>query len=213
MIAGVARADPPAYARLHMLRPLRVRVVILAVGGTTLVLACVLGIALHRGVGAPALGAAQAGFSTAPSFSLVSFDGTTLALDERERAPVFLYFWASWCPPCREEAPVIAKLWPEYQARGYRFIGVNAMDSDDAARAFAKQYGMTFPLARDVGGAVYLRYGVYGLPEAFFLEPGLHLHEKYIGALTEPVLRAKLDALRPTPPTPPATAATPAVTS
>lgn len=178
---------------------------ILAAGGAALALALVLAIALYRGVGGPALGEARAGFRTAPAFSLPAFEGGTLVLDAHERAPVFLYFWASWCPPCREEAPVIAKLWPEYQARGYRFIGVNAMDTDAAARAFARQYGMTFPLARDTEG-VYLRYGVYGLPEAFFLEPGLRVREKYIGALTEPVLRAKLDALGVAP------AAIPAVT-
>jgi cytochrome c biogenesis protein CcmG/thiol:disulfide interchange protein DsbE len=169
------------------------------VGTTTLLLAAVLAVAMQRGVGAPALGEAEAGFGNARSFTLPLLEagpgGASFDLGQHAHQPVFVYFWASWCAPCRNEAPLIERLWPEYEARGYLFVGVNMLDGADDAREFAREHTLTFPLVRDETGSVYLEYGVYGLPEAFFLRPGLEVQEKYIGELSEPVLRQKLEAL------------------
>ncbi len=111
--------------------------------------------------------------------------------------PVFIYFWASWCAPCYREAPVIQQLWPEFEAAGYRFVGVNIMDHEQDARAFIEEFGLTFPMAYDAAGDVYLEYGVYGLPEAFFLEPGLRVDQKFVGELHEQELREMLGRIAP----------------
>ena len=108
---------------------------------------------------------------------------------------MFVYFWASWCGPCENEAPLIQELWPEYEARGYSFVGVNILDSEDSARAFVERHGLTFPTVFDGNGDAYLDYGVYGVPEAFFLRPGLILEQKYIGELTEDPFREMLEAI------------------
>ena len=171
------------------------RLVVLAGGALALGLAAVLAFALARGVGSPELGETAAGFDSAAPFELTAFDGSTVSLADHADSPVFLYFWSSWCEPCRKEAPAIQALWEEYRDRGYVFIGVNMLDSEEAARAFADEFALTFPLVTDVAGAVYVDYGVYGLPEAFFLRPGLEVDQKYIGELTEPVLRERLDAI------------------
>jgi peroxiredoxin len=178
-----------------MVQVLNARLVVLAGGALALGLAAFLGVALSRDVGAPELGETDAGFDSAMPFELTAFDGSTVALSDYADAPVFLYFWASWCEPCRQEAPAIQRLWEEYGDRGYVFIGVNMLDNEESARAFADEFGLTFPLVTDVAGAVYVDYGVYGLPEAFFLRPGLEVDQKYIGELTEAVLRERLDAI------------------
>src|SRR5688572_29987027 len=118
-----------------MLHPPPIRLVILGAGGAALLLTAVLAVAIQRGVGAPALGEAEAGFVSAKAFELPLLEpgagGERAALDLGSHAqrPVFVYFWASWCAPCRSEAPLIERLWREYEARGYLFVGVNMLDS------------------------------------------------------------------------------------
>lgn len=150
---------------------------------------------MATGVGDQPVGDVDSGFTIASDFALPTLDGDTFTLGDHSDGPVFLYFWASWCPPCREEAPLIQELWPEYERRGYTFIGVNILDSPPAARGFVEEFGLTFPILSDDDGAVYLEYGVYGLPESFFLKPGLVAERKFLGALELDALRVMLDEL------------------
>lgn len=182
------------------MRPwLRGRLLVLIAGGAALLLASTLALAMSRGVGGERLGATDAGFEIAAGFTLPTFDGGSFTLSEHSDGPVFIYFWASWCLPCRLEAPVIQRLWPEYEAAGYAFVGINILDSERDARAFIEEFGLTFPNATDDSGSVYLEYGVYGLPEAFFLRPGLVVSQKFIGELNEQEFRAMLGRLAPGP--------------
>ena len=103
--------------------------------------------------------------------------------------------YTSWCGPCEDEAPLIQELWPEYEARGYTFIGVNILDGEQSAAAFVERHGLTFPTVIDAAGDAYPDYGVYLVPEAFFFRPGLALEQKYIGPLTEQPFRELLDAI------------------
>lgn len=109
---------------------------------------------------------------------------------------MLLYFWASWCVPCRSEAPLIQRLWPEYQAKGYTFVGMNIWDTDSYARKFARDFELTFPVVRDPENKVYLDYGVETLPMAFLIRPGLQVERRYVGQLEEGDLRSMLDHLR-----------------
>lgn len=172
------------------------RLIVTGVGLAAVALLVVLAVAMRRGVGDSPIGRTDAGFTEASSFTLPTLDGAgTFDIDAHADGPLFVYFWASWCAPCREEAPVIERLWPEYRARGYTFVGVNILDGEGDARTFADEFSLTFPIVRDVEGTVYLDYGVYGLPEAFFLRPGLRVSEKFNGALDEQELRAMLAKL------------------
>lgn len=173
------------------------------VGGALAIVLIILAVALWRGVGQADTGRTDTGGADAPLFSVPLFDadagtegtGDHFALAEYADRPVFLYFWASWCAPCIEEAPVIEKLWPEYRDRGYVFLGLNIWDLEPDARAFIQELGLTFPLARDEERAVYVEYGVQGLPVAFFLEPGLQIATRYDGPLDEATLRTELDRI------------------
>ncbi|MCA9846358.1 MAG: TlpA family protein disulfide reductase [Dehalococcoidia bacterium] len=168
------------------------RIIPAVVGGGLLALLALLAVAMTQGVGGLVEGRSD-GAQQAPDFSLAQLDGPMFSLAQEPDRPVFLYFWASWCIPCEAEAPVIESLWPEYRDRGWAFLGVNIWDREADARAFVDRLGLSFPVARDEEGSVYLDYGVQALPTAFFITPGGRIHARYDGQLTEPTLRSLLD--------------------
>jgi cytochrome c biogenesis protein CcmG/thiol:disulfide interchange protein DsbE len=84
--------------------------------------------------------------------------------------PVVINFWASWCVPCREEAPTLEQNWRKYKDQGVRFLGVNVQDSEDDARAFVEEFGITFPSVPDTDLKLWTKFGVRGLPETFFID-------------------------------------------
>lgn len=151
-----------------------------------------------RGVGNDPDGETAASFEVAPDFALPTFSGETFTLSEYEGRPVLLVFWASWCVPCQEEAPILQGVWPEYEARGYTFVGINIVDLEKDARAFIAEHRLTFPQLRDTGGKVYLEYGVLQIAEAFFLREDRVLESRFVGGLSEAELRERLDRLAPT---------------
>jgi len=108
----------------------------------------------------------------APPFELETLDGGRLgiALGERER-PVVLNFWASWCDPCRLEAPILAGLHEKYGDR-LDIYGVNGTNNDDlnSVRAFVKLYGYKFPTLLDRKGEVFDKYRLLGYPTSFLID-------------------------------------------
>lgn len=176
----------------------RARLLTAGIGLVLVLLMGTLAFAMSRGVGSPADGRSDGRGRQMPPFTLARFDGQPFELTSAAgegNGPAFVYFWASWCIPCQAEAPVIQKLWPEYQRRGYRFVGVNIWDAESDARRFIEQQKLTFPLVADTDGRVYVDYGVAALPDSYFLEPGLRARARYQGALTEGTLRQLLDEL------------------
>lgn len=85
----------------------------------------------------------------APGFALTLFDEQAVALDDFRGKVVFVNFWASWCPPCRAEAPMLEATWRRLQEQGVVFLGVNTQDDEPRARAFLQEFGITFPNGRD----------------------------------------------------------------
>jgi cytochrome c biogenesis protein CcmG/thiol:disulfide interchange protein DsbE len=132
----------------------------------------------------------------APPFSLALFDGRTLRLEDLRGQVVFLNFWASWCPPCRVEAPALEAAWQRTRDHGVVFVGVSTQDEDERARAFLDEFGITYPNGRDAGGRIAIDYGVWGLPEAFLIGPDGRITYKHIGTLGAALIAAKLDEAR-----------------
>lgn len=108
---------------------------------------------------------------TAPAFELPLLDGSgTLAEEDLEGRAVVINFWASWCIPCREEAPLFQKAWESYRDEGVVFLGVNIKDAQSDAREFVKEFGITYPVVRDLEQTLTQDFGVKGLPETFFVD-------------------------------------------
>ncbi len=132
----------------------------------------------------------------APPFKLQLFDGGSLSLEELRGKAVVLNFWASWCyPACYEEAPILEAGWREFRDRGVLFIGVNIQDTEPKAREFLRLFNHTFPNGPDPRGLISVDYGVYGVPETFFIDRKGMMRAKHVGAVTEPLLRQKLTEL------------------
>jgi cytochrome c biogenesis protein CcmG/thiol:disulfide interchange protein DsbE len=109
--------------------------------------------------------------SAAPSFELPRLDGNGVLTDEDLRGnPVVINFWASWCIPCREEAPLLEKTWRTYRDQGVVVLGVNIKDAESDARRFVKEFDITYPVVRDLDQSLTRAFGVKGLPETFFID-------------------------------------------
>ena len=98
----------------------------------------------------------------APSFTLPRLDGGELASSELAGKPHVVNFWASWCIPCREEAPLL-----ERASKRITVVGIDHQDFAGDARAFARKHGMTYPAVVDKGDRLYTEYGLTGVPETF----------------------------------------------
>ena len=102
-----------------------------------------------------------------PQFSGSTLDARQLSLTEYRGTVIVLTFWASWCLECRVEMPALERLQREFSSRGLAIIGVNAGENKEAARRYAKELGLTFPLVLDRDGKINALYGVIGLPTTF----------------------------------------------
>jgi cytochrome c biogenesis protein CcmG/thiol:disulfide interchange protein DsbE len=132
----------------------------------------------------------------APAFALALFDGRAVQLEDLRGKVVFVTFWASWCPPCRAEAPMLEATWRRLQEQDVLFLGVNTQDEEPRARAFLQEFGITFPNGRDPDGRIAIEYGVWGLPEAFILDQAGRITYKHIGTIGQALLLAKIDEAR-----------------
>lgn len=126
----------------------------------------------------------------APDFALQLYDGGTFRLAEQRGKVVVVNYWASWCPPCREEAPILERGWRVYRDRGVVFVGVDIWDTEQDARAFLRRYGVTYPNGPDPKGVAAVDYGVTGLPETFFIRADGTIARHWIGPLTSAQLVA-----------------------
>jgi cytochrome c biogenesis protein CcmG/thiol:disulfide interchange protein DsbE len=131
----------------------------------------------------------------APVIDRATADGR-VALSELRGTPVVLNFWASWCDPCRAEAPVLESGWREAGPRGVLFLGLDMQDVRDDARDFLREFSITYPNIREGDKATAQRYGMTGIPETFFISARGRVVGHVIGALTPEQLRAGVEAAR-----------------
>lgn len=122
---------------------------------------------------------------SAPDFTLTLFDGSQLTLSQLRGQVVVINFWASWCVPCRDEAPVLEQTWRRYRDRGVLFIGVDYLDTDKEALAFLEEFTITYPNGPDLGTRIAKDYRIAGVPETFFIAKDGQVADLQIGPLTE----------------------------
>lgn len=113
----------------------------------------------------------------------VAADGR-VELGELRGSPVVLNFWASWCQPCREEAPILQRAWLRWGRAGVVFLGLNMQDLTDDAREFLEEFAIGYPTIRDPGKSVSLDYGLTGIPETYFIDSRGRVVAHTIGALS-----------------------------
>ena len=105
----------------------------------------------------------------APDFTLEDLSGKRLSLKDFRGKIVFLNFWATWCVPCREEMPMMERLYREFRDQGLQVVGVNFRESRKSVGKFFGELGLTFDSLVDSDGNVSNEYGAWSLPLSYFI--------------------------------------------
>jgi cytochrome c biogenesis protein CcmG, thiol:disulfide interchange protein DsbE len=138
-----------------------------------------------------------------PAFELPVHDrylgeyGSTLRVDAARGKPMIINFWASWCGPCYDEAPHLERVWQRYRDE-VLVVGIQTQDRDnrDAGRAFIDRFGLSFPNVIDNDSRVSIAYGLYGVPETFFVRADGTVSYKHAGPVTEAIMVEQIGAMR-----------------
>jgi cytochrome c biogenesis protein CcmG/thiol:disulfide interchange protein DsbE len=139
------------------------------------------------GGGAPKIG------QPAPDFALRALDGGVQRLSDYRGQVVFVNFWATWCPPCRDELPDIQAIYDEKKDQGLVVLEVNYQESDDEVRDYWDSQGLTMPVLLDSSGSVLDQYRLVGVPDSFFVDRDGILREMHLGAISRKDMLKKLE--------------------
>jgi len=127
--------------------------------------------------------ASVSGAEMAPNFQLQTPDRTTLSLKDLKGKKVVLNFWATWCPPCKEEIPELVSFYKNNHDQ-VEILAVH-VDNNQNIKEFVQQYGMKFPVVIDRNSLVSNLYGVFVVPTTFFIDENGYVRARHIGPLNQ----------------------------
>ena len=154
----------PPEAKAPGPRPRRWGVIL--VWGLVIGLLAILGLGLIRtqqgpvGVGA-----------TVPDFTLTTFSGESIDIQDLRGQVVVINFWASWCKPCEQEAAELEQAYQLYKDQGVAFLGVDYVDTEREAIAYLERFGITYPNGPDLGTRISQAFRIRGVPETYIVGP------------------------------------------
>ena len=118
----------------------------------------------------------------APDFNLKGEDGNNYHLSDYRGKVVLINFWATWCPPCREEMPAMERLWQKVQNKNIVILAINVGEDADTIFEFTGQYPVSFPLPMDIDGKVLKSYPVRAFPTTYIINPEGMVTHRAIGS-------------------------------
>lgn len=123
----------------------------------------------------------------APDFTLTTVDGEKVKLSDFRGKKVILNFWATWCPPCREEIPDMVRFYNDYKNQGIVLLGVNLTTEEytpDKLPQFIRDYNISYPVLMDKTGEVAGRYRVTAIPTSYIIDSNGTIRDIFTGPLT-----------------------------
>jgi len=127
----------------------------------------------------------------APNVELKTLKGETVRLSDYVGKKVILNFWATWCPPCKEEVPHMQKIYEEYKNQGVEILAVNVTnkDKEEAVVQFVKEHGLTFEVLLDEEGFVGSTYQVLTLPTTYMIDTKGNMVDIIEGPMDEALMK------------------------
>ncbi|MCP3867010.1 MAG: TlpA family protein disulfide reductase [Gammaproteobacteria bacterium] len=137
------------------------------------------------------------GSPMAPDFDLIDLDEQHHTLNSFQGKPVIVNFWATWCPPCREEMPSMERAWQQLETEGIAMIGINVGENFDQVFGFTGEYDVSFPLLLDTDGKATEQWPIRGLPTTYILNPDGKVIYQAVGGRDweDPAILEKIRAL------------------
>ena len=133
------------------------------------------------------------------TYQLTDLDGSPVRLDALKGKVVWLNFWASWCPPCQQETPILRDLSDRYRARGLEIIAISVQETSPAdVKAYATRYQLPYTIGFDASGYVLHAYRVFALPTQFFLDTQGVIRTVVNGPVDEQGAAALIESMLPT---------------
>jgi thiol-disulfide isomerase/thioredoxin len=133
-----------------------------------------------------------------PDFTLVDLNGDTVRFSDLDGQVVVLNFWATWCPPCRREMPILDRFQKEYGSRGVSVVGIDVGEDRDVVRRFVQSMGVEYPIWVDAQGesagsdrsqSIHRRFGGVGLPTTIFIDAEGIVRDRHLGELNRAILQ------------------------
>lgn len=118
----------------------------------------------------------------APDFQLSNLEGQSISLSDFRGRPVLINFWATWCPPCRDEMPYIQQIYEEWSAKGLVLLAINIGESPSTVEGFTQSYNLSLPVLLDTNQIVAQKYNITGIPATFFIDKNGIIQRKVVGA-------------------------------
>ena len=118
----------------------------------------------------------------APDFRLENLDGKSISLGDFRGKPVLINFWATWCPPCRDEMPYLQQVYEEWSDKGLVVLAINIGESPSEAKRFLQTHNLSLPVLLDTEENAARKYNITGIPTTFFIDSDGIIQQKIIGA-------------------------------
>jgi thiol-disulfide isomerase/thioredoxin len=131
------------------------------------------------------------------TFLLTDLDANVVALKDLRGRAVWLNFWASWCPPCQSETPILRSMDEAYRDRGLSLVGIQVQQTLAEGQRYAETYGLQYTIGEDVSAIVFRAYRVFALPTQFFIDPQGRIRAIVNGPLSEERARQLVESILP----------------
>lgn len=128
-------------------------------------------------------------------FTLTDLNGNKVSLADYKGKPVYLNFWATWCPPCRGEMPGIEKVYRAYKDKGLTVLAVDLGEDKGTVKDFIKQNNYSFTVLLDSDQSVAEKYNISAIPVSYFIDKEGNIAAKKIGALSEEDMKSYIESI------------------